>query len=227
MKVQAKQNMETLASSVKCATIAITRYELVIGCHSSLERFIGIDTKNGKALIERLVPGLKAGDVVEKTVMPDLKSILNDEKSHMLLIFVGHSDESGNLQLQQTPGEQQRQVNPVVFFQNLYGCRGKLTFFLYTCYSHCWLKAGYNFTNGCCRDIAATLTVQLRICTQSKVDVMNEKILIRQLELFYPPAREKSEAEEGKGHRHLNYDVDNANLSDLSSFKVNLDKDLN
>ena len=36
---------------------------------------------------------------------------------------------------------------------------------------------------------------------------MNEKILIRQLELFYPPAREKSEAEEGKGHRHHNLNV--------------------
>ena len=228
MKVQAKQNMETLASSVKCATIAITRYELVIGCHSSLERFIGIDTKNGKALIERLVPALKAGDVVEKTVMPaDLKSILNDEKSHLLLIFVGHSDESGNLQLQQAPDKLQGTVNPQDFFQNLYGCKGKLTFFLYTCYSHWWVKARDYFKNGPSRDIAATLTVQLRICTQSKVDVMNEKILIRQLELFYPPAREKSEAEEGKGHRHLNYDVSHAILSSLDSLKVNLDEDLN
>ena len=75
-------------------------YRLVIGCHENLEKYVEHDINNGKTLITKLIPGVEFSQVnAEKTMPSDLKEILHRSKSHVILVFVGHSGNKGNLKL--------------------------------------------------------------------------------------------------------------------------------
>ena len=185
-------------------------YSLVIGCHDGLEQFHDSDVENGKILISKLVGVVASKDISHSTKMPsNYKAILENDDSRMFLIFVGHSDDCGRLQLAKLQNEIQESVCPMSFFAGLDGCRGKLTMFLYTCYSHLWVDAYRKYMiGGPGRIFSVNLSIEFRVCTQSIPDQQNQKTFYYSVrDLHSTPVGQKSEGEVGKGHRHLSFDI--------------------
>lgn len=186
------------------------KYRLVIGCHEGLERYIQSDTKNGKKLIAELVTNVAAETVIAESTIPnDIRTYLGNETNHFILVFVGHGDSQGQLLL-----TDKTIVNPDLFLQNFSGWHGKLTLFLYTCHGHLWTEAVRRFLNGPSRDFSTRVSINVRVCTTSEKDVRDQKLLANHLQNFYPIiGSEVSEAGHEVGHKHLNFDAHDDELS--------------
>ena len=207
--------METAVRRVEDVRIRTCYHRLVIGCHFGLEKFEIFDIDNGKTLVAKYCLGVLKDKVDVETTMPsegDLKTNLISPQSHMFLVFVGHSDNRGNMKLKNDDKEQEL-LAPLAFLNGLMGCKGTLTVCLYTCYSHIWKDAIQKLKNGSCRDFFSQITINLRVSTQPFCDVANAKIISHQLKDYYPQiVGEQSEGKDGKGHSCLHDDIQDGAL---------------
>ena len=186
-------------------------HRLVIGCHSGLGSYEGLDIGNGKTLITNKC-GVRKEDIKVESTMPsesDLQAILSGTDSHMFLVFVGHCDQDGNLALKnRDDGTKQGPVAPHTFLSGLMGCQGTLTLRLYTCHSHKWDSAIREFRTGEGRDHSLHLTIDLTVCTQSARDEANDKAFNYQMKDYHTKAvGQKSKGVFGKGHEDLHNDI--------------------